>query len=342
MSRHTPNNAAGRPPAKPKHKSRPITRVSTENSAGKSNRLNAPSLIFAAAILLVMAGAAEILQEKEVIFPEIAAIALGYLIAPRQPWRVNSVRMFLTITGCAVCGFLIVLYVPAPLLIQIVLAFAVSQVFFLFGGTSMAPMISAAVLPVILQTHSIVYPISASSLTLGVIILHKILVKLGKRIPAPFTPVPLPGRPQLIAAVKRIVTVLLLAWVAIDARLIFMAAPPVLVAFTEFSNPKSPARKRPLAVCLLIFSCSLYGSVFRLLIMDVLGLPLVLCVLCVIAASFLTIKISALWIPPAAAMGILAMIIPEAQVVTFPLQVFCGAAVLMGVATAFFTEKRRS
>jgi hypothetical protein len=318
-----------------------ITRISTENSTGKGNKLNAVSLIFAAAILLAMAAVSEGIHDKEVIFPEIAAMALGYLISPRQPWRVTSVRMFILISCCAWSGLLIVLYVPLPLWYQIILAFLVSQIFYLFGGTTMAPIISAAVLPVILQTHSIVYPISASSLTLGVIILHEILVRTGKRIPAVFTPASAPGRKDLVSAGKRIVTVMLFAWIAINAKLLFMAAPPILVAFTEFTNPKSPARRRPLAVSLLITACAMYGAFFRFLIMDTLHLPLTLCVLCVIICSFLTIKQSSLWIPPAAAMGLLAMIIPDSQVPTFTLQVFCGIAILMGIAIAFFQDKNK-
>ncbi|MGN1383187.1 MAG: hypothetical protein ACI4W2_10290 [Eubacterium sp.] len=321
---------------------KPITRISTENSTGKGNKLNAVSLIFAAAILLAMAAVSEGMHDKEVIFPEIAAMALGYLISPRQPWRVTSVRMFILITCCAWSGLLIVLYLPLPLWYQIVLAFIVSQIFYLFGGTTMAPIISAAVLPVILQTQSIVYPISASALTLGVVILHEILVRSGKRIPAVFTPVPFPGRNDLISAGKRIITVMLLAWIAINAKLLFMAAPPVLVAFTEFTNPKSPARRRPLAVSLLITACALYGAFFRFLLMDTLHLPLTLCVLCVIVCSFLTIKHSSLWIPPAAAMALLAMIVPDNQLPTFTLQVFCGIAILMGIAIAFFQDKKKA
>lgn len=320
---------------------RPITRISAENSSGKGNRLNGASLFFAAAVLLLMAAVSEGMQDKEIIFPEIAAMALGYLISPRQPWRVSSARMFILITCCAVSGLLIVRYVPLPVWYQIVLAFIVSQIFFLFGRTSMAPIISAAVLPVILQTRSIVYPISASSLTLCVILFHEILVRMHKRIPVPFTPAPYPGREQLVSAGKRIVTVMLLAWIAIQAHLLFIAAPPVLVAFTEFTNPKSPARKRPLAVSLLITACAAYGAFFRFLIIDTLHLPLTLCVFCVIVCSFLTIKQSSLWIPPAAAMGILAMIIPDSQVPTFALQVFCGIAILMGIAVAFFREDKK-
>ena len=321
--------------------SKPITRISTENSTGKGNRLNGMSLFLAAAVLLLMAGVSEGLQDKEIIFPEIAAMALGYLISPRQPWRVSSVRMFILITCCAASGLLIVRYVPLSIWYQIVLAFIVSQVFYLFGRTSMAPIISAAILPVILQTRSIVYPISASTLTLGVILFHEILVRMHKRIPAPFTPAPYPDREQLISAGKRSITVMLLAWIAIHAHLLFIAAPPVLVAFTEFTNPKSPARKRPLAVSLLITACAAYGAFFRFLIIDTLHLPLVLCVLCVIVCSFLTIQKSSLWIPPAAAMGLLAMIVPDSQVPTFALQVFCGIAILMGIAIAFFQDKKK-
>ena len=52
----------------------------------------------------------------------------------------------------AVLGVGIVLFLPAALWVKITVAYAVSEVIFLFSGTSFAPMISAIVLPVLLST----------------------------------------------------------------------------------------------------------------------------------------------------------------------------------------------
>ena len=40
------------------------------------------------AVVAIMVGSAEIFGEKEIIFPEITAVAMGALIAPVQSWLV--------------------------------------------------------------------------------------------------------------------------------------------------------------------------------------------------------------------------------------------------------------
>lgn len=124
------------------------------------------------ALVILMMAAAELLHEKEIIFPEITALAVGYILAKKRAWIVDSKRILILITGCAVLGLLIVLYIPLSLRGQICLAFAVSQLIFLYSGTTLAPFVSAIVLPVILQTKSWIYPVSAFLLTLVVIVLH--------------------------------------------------------------------------------------------------------------------------------------------------------------------------
>ncbi len=63
-------------------------------------------------LLLVglMVGIAELLNEREIISPEITALAVGYMVAQRRSWKVNGKRMLLLITICATVGVLIVRY----------------------------------------------------------------------------------------------------------------------------------------------------------------------------------------------------------------------------------------
>ena len=62
------------------------------------------------------------------------------------------------------------------------------------------------------------------------------------------------------------------AALALDCR--FAVAPPLLVAFTEFSSPTAAARKRPFRAGAAIFLCALAGTASRLLLQGALGLPL--------------------------------------------------------------------
>lgn len=48
-------------------------------------------LPYISTLLLVglMVGIAELLNEKEIIFPEITALAVGYMVAQKRSWKVN-------------------------------------------------------------------------------------------------------------------------------------------------------------------------------------------------------------------------------------------------------------
>ena len=93
---------------------------------------------YACTVLLValMTLFAETLNEKEIIFPEITALAVGYMVAKNRSWKVNGKRMLSLITGCAIIGVCIVRFVPFDTYIEVILAFTIAQVIFMFSGTT--------------------------------------------------------------------------------------------------------------------------------------------------------------------------------------------------------------
>ena len=117
--------------------------------------------ITAVAVTAIMIIAAVVIKEKEIIFPEIAAIAIGWLAAPKKSWKVNEFQMIFMIAVCAFAGIAIVRYLNADIKIQIILSFIFAQTVYLISNTTFMPAISAAVLPVLLQTENIIYPLSA-------------------------------------------------------------------------------------------------------------------------------------------------------------------------------------
>ena len=118
-----------------------------------------PSLI-SLALAAGMVAAAELLHEKEIIFPEITAIAIGALAAPRQVWNTSRLRLLLTITACAAAGVGVVWLVPLPLAAQIPIGLILAFALITASGTEFLPAVSACVLPVLLGTRSPVYILS--------------------------------------------------------------------------------------------------------------------------------------------------------------------------------------
>ena len=131
-------------------------------------------LPFMIAVILVtaMTALSELLEEKEILFPEIAAIACGSLISPKLSWNTDLLRVFITISIGSILGVLIVLFVPLALWLQMSLAFLIAMFMLSFSKTSFAPMISSIVLPVMLQTRSVIYPLSAMCLTAVIVLVR--------------------------------------------------------------------------------------------------------------------------------------------------------------------------
>ena len=217
------------------------------------------TLPYISTLLLVglMVGVAELLNEKEIIFPEITALAVGYMVAEKRSWKVNGKRMLLLITVCATVGVLIVRYSGLALFPQMIIAFSFAQILFMFSGTTFAPFVSAIVLPVMMQTKSFIYPISAVVLTILVIGFHQLFIKMKIREDEEYIPVMLNSKDDIIDTALRIACVAIVGFVAIYFNYKFIIAPPLLVAFTEFSRPRNKFRNKPIKTVLVITGCAL-------------------------------------------------------------------------------------
>lgn len=289
-------------------------------------------------LLLVglMVGIAELLNEKEIIFPEITALAVGYMVAQKRSWKVNGIRMLLLITICATVGVLIVRYSGLTLFPQMIIAFSFAQILFMFSGTTFAPFVSAIVLPVMMQTKSFIYPISAVVLTILVIGFHQLFLKMKIREDEEYIPVMLNSKDDIIDTALRIVCVAIVGFVAIYFDFKFVIAPPLLVAFTEFSRPRNKVRNKPIKTVLVITGCALVGSLSRYLLTIKLELPLTVSALIATLIMLLILTYTKMYMPPVGAITILSMIIPQSSVITYPLQIFVGSVVIIILSSVFF------
>lgn len=290
--------------------------------------------------VMLMTAAAELSDEKEILFPEIAAIAAGALIAPKFAWKTSKLRLFVLICIGSVIGLLISMFVPFSVSVKLCFAFLAASLLFRFSGTTFAPVISSVVLPVMLGTNSAIYPIAAAVLTLLILMERLLIEKLGIAEKSEFSPEPMPDKNAIIL---RWLVGSIAIFPAVGTGFKFAVAPPLLVAFTEFCRKDSAARKRPAAITLLIVGCALVGAVCRF-VFTMLGWKMFIAagvtmlIVCIIMNS---VK---LFVPPAAALSVLAFLIPEEAVVTYPLQIAAGTVffVLAGRILGKISELRTS
>ena len=293
---------------------------------------NALPYVLTLVLVGIMTFVAEILGEWEIIFPEITALAIGYMITQKQGWKVNDSRM--------IAGVLTVRYIKVGLYLEILIAFVFAQILFMLSGTTFAPMISAIVLPVMMQTESFIYPIAAFLLTIAVVLFRRFLLKVKIRDKEDFQSVNLHTKSDVIDTAVRTICVAVVGFFAIWSGFKFAIAPPLLVAFTEFSRPKNKARNKPVKTVLLITVCAFVGAVSRYVLNMTLGLPLTVAALTATAIMLVIVYFTKMYIPPAGALTILSMIIPSESVLLYPLQILVGTAVIMLISRLLFMKRQ--
>ena len=282
-----------------------------------------------AAVLLVtlMVFLSELIDEKEILFPEAAALALGGLAAEHMPWRVTPVRMAVLMSAGGFAGYFLSAFMPGPLWVKIILAFIFCCIMLWLSETTMLPMISAAVLPVITHAESLMYPLSVIIITATVLLIRYILISTGMRQDdeecscrrGAFIPFALHYGYLCIV-------LMIISAIAIGTGKVFIIAPPLIVAFAELSEKESPARRSPVLIFLCVTMCALTGTISRLLICQAEGYH------AAVGAFFAAVLSMALLMrfgkpfPPAAALAILPFILPESELTAYPFEAAAGMA----------------
>ncbi len=296
------------------------------NSENKLFWLPAAMFLF---LVTAMTFASVFLAEKEIIFPEVAAIAAGALLSPKLCWQTDRRRIFISIMLCALLGMLIVRFLPGSAAFKMTVGYALSQLLLLLSGTSFVPMISAMVLPVLLNTATPLYLVSAAVFTALVLFFSFLLEISGLRPAVRYVPLAAPDTASFRDLFYRTLIAGAVIAAAQSLHLPFIAAPPLLVAFTEFAKPGSKAVKNPLPVVLFIALSAASGSVLRLFLTEKEGLPLFLSAA---AASLLYIVLlykTRLFIPPAGAVMLLAMLVPADRLLIYPVLILTGCGIFM-------------
>ena len=285
-----------------------------------------------------MVAASELLHDKEVIFPEITAVAIGALAAPKQSWNVSRLRLLLTITAAAIIGVGLV-FVPIPPVIKVPLAMVCAVACVTASKTEFLPAISACVLPVLLGTKSPVYIGSVVVMTSLILLAQLILEKCGLREKSVFTPVQ-PDKQHFALRIRQIAAASVICMIPLLTKEIFFIAPPLIVAFFEMSKPNSKLLERSPQAASLIILASVSGVLSRFLLTEKLGLPLAVSAALSCAVILAAVCRMKLYFPPCGAIATLPFIIPEGALLRFPFEIAAGTLVFIAAAFALSKERR--
>ena len=302
-------------------------------------RIRIERYIFGILMAFIMVFVAEISNETEIIFPEICALTIGAWISEQQPWMTNKRRIFILMSLAGLFGVLVVKFCTISLIFQVCLCFAFTGFILTLFKTNFVPIISACILPVYLRTESWIYPISVSTMALIIIFAQWLMEKYHFRPVNNFVPCQFDIKTQIIKWTKLLTIFGLIALIPFKTHQIYFLAPPLIVMFTELSNPQSPARKKPFYIVGIMTFASFIGCSLRLFLNEILGLPLFICTAIACTILFLALDKLRIFFPPAGAILLIPMILEKSLLIRFPLEVFIGAIILSLCAIILFKEK---
>ena len=211
--------------------------------------------------IFLMVFASVLTGEREIIFPELAAVSTGLLIIDKRVWAVNNTSAFMLLTLMSVFGSLISLYSPLPLYANMTIGVLVTLLSLRIARSNFYPILSAIVLPILMHEGGLLY--------IGVTVCGGALILLARRfefatnLRKKDSPLVLTdyNRNLFVAFGPRTIVIGLIIFLFHELELFYAMLPPLIVAFVELSFNKSGMRRGAAVVLLLLLVAIVLGSV---------------------------------------------------------------------------------
>ncbi len=269
-------------------------------------------------IIFLMIGAAMFFNNREIILPEVSALAIGSLVYQNPAWLARPFHLFLLPSLTAVVGFLInqlAIDQAAKLIMVLALVILVLTAF----KSALAPAFATGLLPVITHAGSMMFVYSVVVLTLllfGYIHLFYKGLSLAE-------PIKSPGRQH-----RWLYFIFLSVWILIcrSTGWMFLAAiPPVVVVGYEsmHKDAYSAGVLGKQIICLV--AAALLGTASLYLFKNLLLATLVDFAAVTVLFSIVRFKLT-----PAYAMSLLPMVLPGTSHAYFGLWVLLMCLVALG------------
>lgn len=292
--------------------------------------------VFSLLMIALMTGVAEWTEEKEIIFPEMVALTIGLWIIDKRVWNVNRLQIILLMTVGSIAGVCIVRYSPCPFLCNIGIAYAFAAICLFLTRTGLIPLISACILPVLLQTETWIYPSAVFLMSVLAVTGQKLMEKYGIRHRTEYVPIARNWKRDLLRWFCLLFFVVLISTLAVGTRNLYFIIPPLLVTFTEIVNSKAGFRNRPVQVFLFMVTSSALGTIAQLVGYYQLHLPESVVTLFILICLFILFEWTGKYFAPAGALALIPLLIPQEKLFWLPLQAAIGAAIFIAIAMVVF------
>lgn len=287
-------------------------------------------------VIAIMMSVAQIANNSELIFPEIAALTVGAIIIDKSVWRTNKIISIILLTFMALIGTILVIYNPSMPIVNISISFIIAGIVLWGLGVNIPPILSACMLPIVLNMGSWVYPISVLFLSILVYSTQWLCEKIGIRHVYQFTA---EREPLLKYSLQWIYMLLLLVGyiiIPLEQKWNYLLLPPLIVTFVEFCKSKSGMRFAPVTVCALIAFAATIGTLGQVFLTINNSWPMAITSTLVIGLVFASFEVAKRYFAPAAAIALVPTILPSNTLFWYPIEVTLGAIFLTSIAYVLF------
>ena len=309
--------------------------------------------IFSLIFTVLMVFIAEYSGELEVIFPEILALLAGAWISEFQPWKVSRKQLFLLMSLSSFVGVMIVRYASVHIIIKIAMAFTFCFLILTITKTTIIPLISACILPILLNTTTWIYPISVTVMCALIVIFQYYMEVFNIRTKEEVFNENINSysasdldisnhkiKSFLSKYLKTLACILLVALFPVLTNNLYFIAPPLIVTFIEFSDIKSPARINSKKIIILLGITSLIGASSRIILNTYLHLPLWLVASLITTCVFIIFEKMDIIFPPAGAVSLLPLLLNFDKLYLYPIEILIGSFVFINLALFIFKEEK--
>lgn len=294
------------------------------------NILKSRSFLSAYILVILMLVAAVVLQQKDILFPEIAGMAMGVMVFPVPHWMKKPVHLWLSPTLGAFIGtslnYLSLMPVP-KIWFGLVIIVILMHIF----RVNFGPTIPATLLPIFLGLHDYVFAITTAVFTF-------VIMFAAFRLR---NPEKLSGDPQHFRKKTDtvIITIVLALWIglAFATRLEVLVVPPVFALIFEVFHAKEFTWKLiPSRLAVLTTTAILSVGVYHLLAGSIIWVGVVNVLITLILCNLFKVPV-----PVAFGVSLMPLIFPVWGTWGFPVGVFVTTGVLMCISAAYRQFKNK-
>lgn len=289
------------------------------------NTLKSRGFLSGYVLVILMLICSVCLQQKDILFPEIAGMAMGVMVFPVPHWIKKPLYLWLSPTIAAFLGTSLNGLSITPLS-KLWLGFVIIVVLMHIFRVNFGPTIPAALLPIFLGLHDYVFAITTAVFTFVIM-----LAAFKLRKPEKLTPSGAQNFRKITDTV--IISIILCLWIglAFATNVEVIVVPPVFaLIFEVFHTEKFSWKLIPPRLAVLTLTSLLAVGVYHLLPGSIVWVGVINVLITLILCMLFKTPV-----PVAFGVSLMPLIVPAWGSWGFPVGVFVTTGVLMCMSAAY-------